>query len=464
LDIEKLKNPRGVTSPKDSMRLTILIVLAVVVVIAYIYFDHLAKIQRQEAELDPDSFVEVPDTLRIPGAKVDPARLAEVRDDDIAERVIKEKEPYLHLIQQAGRLVYGDMELLGVTKANLEAIRAEPAAYRGTPFEIKGNLQWWEEVKDQERGFSLYRGYITTPDGDYAYFTVLGIPYDIAIGDVVKLQGFFFKLYSFSLLGEDTRVTDAIYLVGKELVSSFYKIDPVHELDMDLMNTVYDYDILDMAKPFEEKHLYHMLSYVQNLDEEKLKSIEFQEAIPTEIIKKPGDFRAKPVQIMGEIVLLPVERNLGPGGENPLGIKRCYHGILLNYRGGKFGFVYFLTLEKPEWMQKKDLVYLQGFFMRNYAYRTQNENLQPAPLVIASGFEKFVLPKDYTITYISIAILGGTILLSLFFLFQMFKDRRQNRQYRERFIARKKKQVSDLVEQGVLDKKNNPASGPGEPS
>ncbi|MHC4943116.1 MAG: flagellar basal body-associated FliL family protein [Planctomycetota bacterium] len=446
MDIEKLKNPRGVTSPKDSLRLTILIVLAIIVVIAYIYFDHQAKIQRQEAELDPDSFVEVPDTLRIPGAKVDPARLAEVKDSEIAERVIKEKEPYLHLIQQAGRLVYGDMELLGVAKADLDEIRSNPPAFRGKPFEIKGSLQWWEEVKDKEKEFSLYRGYITTPDDDYVYFTVLDIPYDIAIGEVIKLQGFFFKLYSFSLLGEDTRVT------------SFYKIDPVHELDMDLMDTVYDYDILDMAKPFEEKHLFHMLSYVQNLNEEKLSSIEFQEAIPTEIIKKPGDFRGKPVQIMGEIVLLPVERNLGPGGENPLGIKRCYHGILLNYRGGKFGFVYFLTLEKPDWMQKKDLVYLRGFFMRNYAYRTQNENLQPAPLIIASEFEKFILPKDYTITYISIAILGGTILLSIFFLFQMFKDRRQNQQYREKFIARKKKQVADLVEQGVLDKKNNPGS------
>lgn len=461
MDLEKLKNPRGVTSTKESLRITILIVLATVVVAAYFFFDYRSKLQREAAEIDPDSYVEVPSTMRVPGAKIDPEQLKEVRDTELAERVVKEKDAYLHMIQQAARLVYGDMELLGVQVLDFEAVRNDPASFRGQPFEIKGELNWLEEITENDA--RIHRGYLTTPQGDICYFTTLSVDDTLALGDVVKLQGFFFKIFSFNPPGEEARVNDAVFLIGKHLIPSFYKMEPVHALDMNLLERLYDYDILDMCKPFEEKQLYHMLSYVSNLDEEKLKSIQYQEAIPPEILRKAGNYRGQPVQILGEIVLLPVERNLGPEGENPLDIKRCYHGILLNYRGGKFGFCYFMTLEKPDWMEKRDLVYLRGYFFRNYAYRTQNENLQPAPLIIATEFEKFEMPEDNTIKYISIAILAGTIFLSLFFLFQIFRDRKHNREFREKFIARKKKQVSELVKEGLPQERPEPENPPADP-
>ncbi|MBU0755958.1 MAG: hypothetical protein KJ645_12515 [Planctomycetes bacterium] len=450
LDIERLKNPRGVTSPRETLKLFVLAVLATIVVGAYFFFDYHARMQREEAEIDPESYMEVPAGKRQPGANIDFELLKEVRDDEIAERVVKEKEPFLHLVQQAARLVYGDMELLGLTRAVPEEIKADPAAHRGHPYEVIGTLSWLEEITDHDP--ALFRGFITTPDGEICYFTVLNHSYGIALGDVVKLQGFFFKIFSFNLPGDEERVSDAIFLIGKRLIPSFFEMAPVHELDMGLLDNIRDYDILDMAKPpFEEKAFYHMLSYVSNLSEEERASLKYQEIIPPDILRKPFLFRGQPIQTLGEIVVPPMERDLGPKGENPLGIKRCYHGVLLNYSGGKFGFVYFLTLNKPDWMVNKDLVYLRGIFLQNYAYRTQNENLQPAPLVVVTEFEKFVLPKDNTIAQISMVILAGTIVLSLFFLFQIFKDRKYNRDYRDKFIARKKKQVQAMVKDGAFE-------------
>jgi hypothetical protein len=443
LDLSKLKNPRGVSSSMDGARLIIMTVLTIVVVVLFFFFRYQAGQQQDESSIQPDSFVEIPETRRVPGATVDPMLLADVRDEKLSDRVVKETAPYLHLIQQAARLVYGDMELLDVERLVPETVRNHPAAYRGKPFEVKGRLESFEKIAEHE--FELYRGFLTTRNGDAVYFTVLDIPWDAAIGDVVKLQGFFFKLYSFNL-PEEERVTDAIYLVGKQLIPSFYDMEPVHELNMKLLNTLWDYDILDMAKPFEEKHLYHMLSYVENLDPETVKSLDYQELLPPEILRKPGEFRGKPVQILGEVVLLPVQRDLGPRGENPLGIKRVYHGVLLNYAGGKYGFCYFISLKRPDWMRKKDLVYVRGFFMRNYAYRTQNENLQPSILVVAADFEKFVLPEDYTMAYISIAILAGTLVVFSIFFISIFRDRKHNRLYREKFIQRKKAQLKSMLE------------------
>ena len=282
MDLSKLRDPKGVGSASDSVRMAVLTVLALIVVAAIIFFNHLSRLQDDEAALNPDDFVNAPDTFRLPGAKVDFNILESVRDQEMAEQVVKEKEPYLHLIQQASRLVYGDMDLLGVQTAVPEKILEDPAACRGKPYEIKGNLQWYEKITDLD--FELYRGYLTSYDGDYFYFTVRDMEENIAIGDIVKLQGFFFKRYSFNLSGEEERVKDAIFLIGKRLIPSFYEMPVVRALDMSLLDTLYDYELVDMMKEFDEKPLYHMLSFVKNMDDATYKLMAFEELFATDII------------------------------------------------------------------------------------------------------------------------------------------------------------------------------------
>jgi hypothetical protein len=464
LDISKLKNPKGLGTTSDTVRLAVLTVLALIVVAAIIFFNHLSRLQDDEAALNPEEFTSAPAAKRIPGANVEFEKLESVRDDDVASRVIKEKEPYLHLVRQASRLVYGDMDLLGVQKAVPEEILEDTDACRGKPYEIKGNLQWYEKITDLD--FELYRGYLTSHDGHYFYFTVRDLDEQIAIGDVVKLQGFFFKRYSFTLSGENERVNDAIFLVGKRLIPSFYEMPPVYGLNMDLLDTLYDFELQDMMREFEEKPLYHMLSFVKNMSDETYKLMAFEEHLARDILKAPGKFRGAPVKVLGEIIWL-VERNLGPEGENPVGPKTIYHGVLLNYQGR---FCYFLSFERPKEYKKKDLVYINGLFFRNYAYRSQSEQVIPAPVVIVRGFEKFVLPKDNTFLYISYTILAGAALAVAFFFYHIFRDRKQNQQFREKFIARKKRLLHRVMHpapaaggEGAPSGAPDPAGSPREP-
>jgi len=424
----------------ESYRLIILTVLALIVIGAFLYFNYLAY-KQDDIHIDPEEHVEAPEVNRIPGANVDKTILEKVRDDEVSERVIKEKQAYLHLIQQAQRLVYGDMELLGVTSADAHEVLNDPSAFRGDPLEIKGILQWFEKYTELES--PLYRGYLTSQEGDHFYFTLMDIPNNVRVGDIVKLQGFFFKIYSFTVPGEDRRINDAVFLIGKRLIPSFFEMPQANEIDMELLETLYDYDIQDMGKPFEEKPFYHLLSYTHNLDEDKAGAMEFEELLPIEILKAPGKHRGAPVKVLGEVVWLE-KRQLGPQGENPVGPEMLHHGVLCNYRGY---FCYFMAFDIPDWVtaKSKDLVYANGFFFRNYAYRTRTEHLQPAPVVLVHGFEKFVLPEDNRFQYISIAVLVGTALASLFLIIHIFRDRKQSKEFREKFIEKKKKQLARVM-------------------
>jgi hypothetical protein len=447
----------------DRVRIIFLVCITLIVVSAFVYFKYTSSSRQQDdTDTRESDYINAPPSRVEVYADVKPELLAEVRDGSVAERVVKEKDPFLHLLCQSAKLIPGDMELLGVESADPEAIREDPTAFRGKPLSIKGNLQWYESEHFEE--FKFFRGYLTTLEGQYVYFTVLGMPDEFAIGDVVKLQGYFFKVFSFTLPGEETRVSDALFLVGRRLITSFYKMDPVHEIDQNLLDTIYDYTLEDSSKEFPEKPLYHLLSYVQNLDDEEIAKVEFQELLASELMQKAGKFRGKPVDIVGHPVWL---RNnlLGPAGENPLsGVKKTNCGLLLNYKGG---FCYFYALDVPDWFSTdfKDLVHIKGFFFRNYSYTTRKGNPQSAPTVIVCDIEKFVYAEDNTMLYITFFVFGLTILIVGFFFITVFRDRKHNREYRTRFIEKKKELLKRALAQNAAAsesaERGDPPANPG---
>jgi hypothetical protein len=89
----------------------------------------------------------------------------------------------------------------------------------------------------------------------------------------------------------------------------------------------------------------------------------------------------------------------------------------------------------------KDLVHLKGFFLRNFSYTTRKGNPQSAPTLVVRGIEKFVYPEDNTMVMVTLFIFGLTLLILGFFFFTVYKDRKLNREYRARFIEKKKQQL-----------------------
>ena len=65
---------------------------------------------------------------------------------------------------------------------------------------------------------------------------------------------------------------------------------------------------------------------------------------------------------------------------------------------------------------------------------------QSAPTLIVRGIEKYIYPEDNTMAMVTFFIFGLTLLILGFFFFTVFKDRKLNREYRARFIEKKKQQ------------------------
>lgn len=445
MDLSRIdkKIPTGPGS--DKARIIFLVVITAVVVVAYFFFRfQSAELAQEAADESSDHILAPPSRVEV-SAKVDPTLLADVKDATVSERVVKEMDPYLHLIKEARRLLPGDMELLGVSLCDSEALLADPGAHRGKPLSVKGNLQWWETESFQD--FKLFRGYITTLKGEYIYFTTLSMSEDIAIGDVVKLQGFFFKIFSFTLPEDGTRVSEAPFIVGRSLISTFYDMDPVTELDMDLLDTIYDYSLEDSTREFREKPLFHILSYVHNMSDETFASIEFPDTLAAEVLFKASTYRGKPVTVAGHPIWTRT-RLLGPGGENPLGMDKVFHGILLNHKGG---FCYYIALDIPIWLTSdyKELINIKGFFLRNYSYVTRKGTPQSAPVIVVRGFEKFDYPEDNTMLYVTFFIIGLTALIVGFFFFTVFVDRKRSKEYRARYIENKKKLLRRAMDEAA---------------
>ena len=64
-----------------------------------------------------------------------------VDDDRRTDRIIREPEPYTHLLSEARKLTPGDLEALGMTRIPAEEILRDPAPHRGHAFEVKGFLE-----------------------------------------------------------------------------------------------------------------------------------------------------------------------------------------------------------------------------------------------------------------------------------------------------------------------------------
>lgn len=423
----------------DRTRISLLIFLTAVIIALFFYFQNASMKKQQELDVDPDTMLDTPPSVREVYASVDPALLESVEDETPAQRVVKEGEAYAHLIIESGKLIPGDMELLGTQAADPKAILEDPAAYRGLPMEIKGNIQYYDQ--DTFENHTIFNGYLTTLEGDTIYFTVLNMPESFMFGGVMKLRGFFFKVFSFTLPDEMERIsTNALFFVGNRLVPSFYTMDPVAELDIDLLEAIADMDPESATKDFQEKQLYHLLSYVQNMDEKTRKEMKYLERTPSEVIPRSFQHRGKALDIVGYVKWLR-KRRLGPEGENPLDVRNVHHGVAANFRNG-LSWCYFIAPELPEWLELNDFVHIKGIFFRNYIYTNQRGHPTQAPVLVATGIERFIIPEDKSIENLQAIFLGLAVLMLAFFVIIIFRDRKKSKEFHARFIEKKKKQLA----------------------
>jgi hypothetical protein len=157
-----------------------------------------------------------------------------------------------------------------------------------------------------------------------------------------------------------------------------------YELDMSLLNTVQDYGPDGMAKGFEAKPFFHMLSYIAHMTNTQCESIDFEEAYVHDMLASPSRFRGMPVSVWGKVVWLD-EKTVPNAGKYAGAPSTLFHGLLMDDDGG---FCYFLTMDPPVWLTNEREVWVHGFFFRNYAYRTKSGKMQSTPVVMVKYFEE----------------------------------------------------------------------------
>jgi hypothetical protein len=376
----------------------------------------------------------VPAGIREPLARVDPARLAGVRDGTELERAVLEREAAVHLLEQAGRLVYGDLEQLGVRAAPREELLADPAAHRGQPVSVTGTLQWQEEVQDDVLGFCV-QGEVRDAQDQPWNFLVLAQLVDVRQGEVVRVAGFFLKHWD--LLRPDGTRSSGPLVVGEEALRSAFRIEPVTELPPDFFVRVRDFDLADASQPVESPEFYELLSYVQNTPAATL----FENADPPPevraeiLVRDTGEWRGEPVRVSGTL-LLAREVPLGPRGENPLGVPFIWELWLSSYQGTSR----VLSLEAPEGLtEMRDIVDADGLYFRRYAYENTRDQPHAAAVVVAKRLQRYVRPENTwlpTAVRVVVGLVAGGAVL---FVFIARADKRSAAAARQASIGRKKK-------------------------
>lgn len=420
------------------MRLAFLFALLVLFLAGYLYVrlvlpadrDRPAPVERYVARREIE-----PPIRRQPSVRIDRELLSQVRDATRVERLVREPEPYAHLLTQARRLTPGDMEALGIRPLDFDAVFADPAKFRGDPFRVKGTLVDLEVVRG--RVWQEVRGTLRDREGRLVAFTVLEDP-KVRPGDVVRLDGFFFKIAAVEV--EPGRYEDAPLLVGKRLVRSFFPIERVESLEEIAWDEVRDFDATEMIR-LPEDVIFKVLAWVRGLDEEKRRALSAPEVDYAELRRHPDRYRGKVIRILARYVPgLEWERKLGPNGENPLEVEAFHEGILA-LPGNRL--IRWVALEPfpKQFLDRTRLFYVTAVFIKNYAWENEKGEILSGPLVVPVRVDPFELPGSEVIEGVARWI-GGTVLalLVLFFVLAV-RDARDARRFRREYLRRKRQRL-----------------------
>jgi len=420
------------------------------------------KLYRHEPPPPPDvdtplEVLDVPDDRPLPPrAQVDPARLSSVRDGSRTERALLEPDASMHLLEECTRLAWGDLDQLGLRAGNAAELARDGAALRGQPFWVLGELQW--SVSETIDFLPRTRGEIVDRDGTSWAFLVVVEPFAVEPGDVVRLSGFYLKQYE--LLRPSGEFVTAPLLVGEELLASAYRIEPVTALREDLFDDLRDRDLDQANRPLECMAYYELLSYALHGSTEGSPSpaLAAPELRPSDLLAAPDDWRGQRVHMTGSLIYMK-RSPLGPRGENPLGEPFVWELWITDARAGEIGTMLALSLREPQGVAERQIVEVEGYFFRRWAFENRANHPRMVPVIMASSIERFV-PREDTLTPLLVRIsLGMVIVVAAIIVYAQRRERRAERAQRDKRVRRKGKLLSSVASRPAVG-----GSGTGAPA
>jgi hypothetical protein len=384
-----------------------------------------------------------------PLARVDPERLADVRDTTRAERALLEPEATDHLLDQAARLLWGDLEQLGLRRGDREELVESGADHRGEPVEALGTLAWFERLPPGPFAFAV-RGEVVDEQAGSWNFLVVNQPLDLVPGDFVRLAGFFLKHYD--MPRPDRSTSSGPLVVANELLRSLPRIEPVTELRPDLFARVHDQGLGESSRPLEGPEFYEALSYVRHAPEEEFfpPGVDLVEYRSSDLRDHSEEFRGRLVRVSG--TLGHAERvPLGPRGENPLGIPFIWKLWLISPWGP--ALVY--TFDEPEGIRLgQDIADADGLYYRRYSYENQRGQAQIAAVVLARRVTRFEVQPNVWLPVVFKITIGIVVIVCLLLYLGNRRDRQEEQAARRKRMERQKRRAGGPGEGAP------PAAGP----
>ncbi len=440
----------------STARLALMALLLVVVVTLFVYLRWNESKAPESLPVDAGVVpVESVTGESPPAATIDRELLATVKDSTESERVIREPQPFLHVLLESGKLVAGDFRRFKapfVDDELCQKILADPAAWRGKPLVVKARFFFASEEKvplgEEGREFTCWRGVAGDDLGRTWSFSVLEKPEHVAAGDVVKIEGFFFKKLALFDPADPNRLIDpTLHLIGKRVVKSFLHMPPVRELSNGILSTLRDYEIQDRLV-IPDEPLWHVLSYVENKDAGELAAEAADSVNSTTgsasyvtsqaLLKDPDQYRGQAVRLLGSMSpdQPPWPKDLGPDGENPLDIPVAWHSMLV-HQGPTFTYLV-STFRPPEWTRGQPTVIVEGVFLKLYTYQARNRQTVTCPLIVVKRFIPFNIATGELQSIFSWILIGVSAPLVAGLLFLAMRDQKAATELRAKQIERRK--------------------------
>lgn len=444
----KTRSPLGLGS--ETMRLILMAAALAGMVFLVVFF------RPGEDSVDTGRPRYFEDTTPVP--ELDDSKLALARDSTREERLVLDEEPFRHLLEKSLHVTPTVARKLGLPDrpVPIERLRSNPGTHRGQYLWYKGQLEYLSRPNEGHPvpNYSYYEGRLVTSEGEPVLFAFSVPPAEpLAIGDWVRIEGFFFGLQDAHF---PVPLDRAPMLVGPELFPAYADWNAVDELDPTVLGQVNDgwwdpnaggrgdfVDAPDIEKMLDESQdtpLWHLASFARA--ERERRTEEYWKGVP--VFAEKAQFerfrdglvaRGTPMRILG----IYRDARVLPARPNPLGLE-AWTEVWVQVRdlGGKIIPVWVPEKIADDWRLNQTAI-CNAYFFKIYKYATREGEIRWTPLFVAGSLDRFELGEQLLTTVVTFSFAGviGAVGLVLFVLVR--RDRRHRREHEESLLQRRKR-------------------------
>ena len=397
------------------------------------------------ASNDVDSVVVLPD--------VDVQRLEElVSDATIEERVILDLEALEWAFDTTRRLREPHYVALGAAALDadtVDALLADPPAYRGRAFRARG---WLEDARFYEAAGSRpahFRAALRLEGGGRVWVAVRDFPDEALSGEsFVRVDGLFIELFRDQV---DTGWAQHPLIVGREAVASYPALADIHQLPTAALEQVRDDTATEVTgllfEPFWE-----LLAYAGNLERGEIdwSTAPLLTMDVINAIHADGEpWRGKPVRFPSSEVL---DCWTYDPGENPARLEKMTEGWLGNWlwKGPAVVARFRSPARFGDEINRRDVATARGFFLKNLAYEARDGSMSIAPFFVLHSAE--IVPpaeKNDLLRAVTMTVAAGLLGLGGLVAFLLVRDRRRSRELQADLVRRRRARREQRVPQDV---------------